>query len=552
MTNNPVAGEYLVIELYPNDINANTFYYKSDGRIGFNYDYDLEYIIIQKENLKSINGNIYPARIYIGKDRENLLVDKFKNFIYKKDSEELYYSLYVPENYNPKLIYPLVVFLHGAGERGYGNQAPLKANKGGVVWAEDDIQSKFPCFILAPQCPQHSSWTTLFNPEDSFSPSIYLEMVYELIQKISEEYNIDQNRIYLTGLSMGGFGTWALAMAHPDTFSALVPICGGGNPNKVSLIKDIPVWAFHAEDDPIVDKEIVRKTINALKQVSEKVIYTEFDSGLLTPPLVPNPHFSWVFAYNDKNMINWLFSQSRRDKYNAILVEPNIYVINDYRFDSMYLIIGSEKALLIDTGIGEGNLKEFINKLTDKPLEVVVLHGHHDHILQADQFEKVYMSEKEKEILPLFGIKKDIKFLPVKEGDKFDLGDRVLEVIELPGHTPGSIALLDRKNRIIFTSDAIGAGHLWLQVPGASPLKKYLETIKKLEGYKKDFDKIYTGHLYHSGNNPLPPDYIDDVRIAVEKVIKGELKGKPYPIGIFGGLFVEYGKVTLVYNPDLL
>lgn len=241
------------------------------------------------------------------------------------------------------------------------------------------------------------------------------------------------------------------------------------------------------------------------------------------------------------------------DNYSSILIEPGIYLITDYNFDSMYLIGGDQKAILLDTGMGTGDLKGFVSKLTDKPIEVVISHGHPDHILQANQFDTVYMSDKDKEIIKILNINIDVSnFINIKEGDRFDLGGRIIEVFELPGHTPGSLVFLDRKNRLLFTGDAIGSGHVWMQVPGCMSVEVYLQSIKKLESMSNLFDKIYTGHLYQIGNKPLPTSYITDMRIITEKVLNGEVQGEPYPYGPFGGLYATYESATLVYNPENL
>lgn len=307
LTSKPTAGRFVIIELNSNDTNASTIYY--DLAKGFNFDYELEYTVIQKVNIKSIEEKILPAGVMIGRNRMNLVVDKFKNYIYQStDGKKLPYSLFVPENYNPNETYPLVVFLHGAGERGFNNQMQLKANEGAVVWASELVQSNNPCFVLAPQCPQESAWTRLFDNKP-FEPSEYLEMVHEVITKLVEEYNINRNRIYLTGLSMGGFGTWALAMAHPETFAALVPICGWGDPEKAELIADIPTWVFTAEDDPVVKVDGVRAIVKALEELGAPVKYTEYEKGVVSPPLALMAQWSWVPAYKNQRMIEWMFSQ---------------------------------------------------------------------------------------------------------------------------------------------------------------------------------------------------------------------------------------------------
>jgi predicted peptidase len=135
-------------------------------------------------------------------------------------------------------------------------------------------------------------------------------MVYELILDIEKKYNnIDKRRIYSTGLSMGGFGTWTINIAHPKVFTAIVPICGGGDPAKANLLVNKPIWAFHSEDDPVVDVAFSRNMVNALKKLGSNVKYTEYDKGVVAPPLAPMAHFSWVPAYNDQDMIEWLFLQ---------------------------------------------------------------------------------------------------------------------------------------------------------------------------------------------------------------------------------------------------
>lgn len=310
LTAKPVPGKYVIIELNANDTNAGTIYYDF-AKGGFNFDYSLEYTVIQRENLKSIDGKIIPAGSFVGRERINLIVDEFKNDIYKKGDKELPYSLFIPNNYDANKSYPLVVFLHGAGERGYANQMPLKANEGAVVWASEMVQSQYPCFVLAPQCPQNSSWTDLWGGKP-FEPTVYLEMVHELILELSKKYNIDKKRIYLTGVSMGGFGTWALAMSHPETFAALVPICGWGDPTKASRIANIPVWVFTAEDDPVVQVEGVRAIVKALQELNAPVKYTEYEKGIVSPPLALMAHWSWVPAYKNQRMIEWLFSQIKK------------------------------------------------------------------------------------------------------------------------------------------------------------------------------------------------------------------------------------------------
>lgn len=310
-TNEAKNGRFVIIELFPEDINAETTYKVTDKYgITTAYDYNLEYTVIQKDNLLSVEGSIIAPKTIVGTYKKNPISDQFISSVYESPlGHKLPYSFFIPENYNPEEEYPLIVFLHGIGARG-NNQMPLKANKGATVWASDEIQSQYPAFVLAPQCPLDSAWTKMFN-NDFFTPTIHLEMVYDLVIKLLEEYNIDVNRIYGTGLSMGGFGIWALSISHPDFFAALVPVCGGADTSKAKYLVDLPIWTFHAEDDPLVDVNLTRNMVRTLKDLGGNIKYTEFEKGVVSPPLVPSAHASWIFAYNNYRMIEWVFSQSR-------------------------------------------------------------------------------------------------------------------------------------------------------------------------------------------------------------------------------------------------
>lgn len=185
----------------------------------------------------------------------------------------------------------------------------ISSNKGAIVWAEDIVQSNHPCFVLAPQCPIDSSWTGVLTDGDPYTPTVYLHMVHELVLELADKFSIDKNRLYCTGLSMGSFGTWAINMAYPDTFAAMVPICGGGDPAKAKLLVDKPICNFHAEDDSLVKVSYSRNIVAALQELGSNIKYTEYARGVVSPPLAPFLHFSWVPAYNNQRMIEWVFNQ---------------------------------------------------------------------------------------------------------------------------------------------------------------------------------------------------------------------------------------------------
>lgn len=239
-------------------------------------------------------------------------LEMFKPFVYEDEFITLPYRLYFPEIENNKK-YPLVVFLHGAGERGNDNIKQITANGGATVWASSQVQQENPCYVLAPQCPENSWWGKYKKDDFVFEANSILYTVMLLINKISYENPIDENRIYITGLSMGGFGTLILLSEFPEKFAAGVAVCGGGDLDKVSKYKDIPIWLFHAEDDPVVPVDFSRKLFEKCRSIGGDVKYTEYQKGLLLSMGI-HPHAAWELAYKDKIMINWLFKQNKKQE----------------------------------------------------------------------------------------------------------------------------------------------------------------------------------------------------------------------------------------------
>ncbi|MBS4219106.1 hypothetical protein KHA96_12340 [Bacillus sp. FJAT-49711] len=241
------------------------------------------------------------------------IAEKFLSFTYKS----MPYRLYVPENYDSNRSYPLVMFLHGGGERGDDNIKHLIAYDGAVIWATPENQEENPAFVLAPQARDGSNGGFGLTRDATINEKIELSRVFEMgddlllaheiLENVIEEYPIDRNRLYITGLSQGGFGTYNLNMLYPDLFAAMVPIAGGGDPEKAELLKYKPIWNFHAEDDEIIPVEYSRNIINSIENVGGKPIYTEYpsDKGY--------NHGSWVPAYQNQEMIDWLFKQVKTE-----------------------------------------------------------------------------------------------------------------------------------------------------------------------------------------------------------------------------------------------
>jgi predicted peptidase len=243
------------------------------------------------------------------------VIDRFQklSFTDPVTGETMGYRLFVPDGYDPATSYPLVLFLHGAGERGSDNEAQLTANEGATIWATPEEQAKHPAFVLAPQsgnAPKTQGWTTIatHGQNDPFRPQKELATAYDILQLVRSQYSVDVRRIYVTGVSQGGFGTYAIAIAHPQEFAALVPVCGGGDPAKLAAIAAVPIWIFHAAKDPTVRVGYSRNSVAALKKAGAHPKYTEYPADAY---FYPSAHFSWTTTYANAEMRDWLFEQSR-------------------------------------------------------------------------------------------------------------------------------------------------------------------------------------------------------------------------------------------------
>ena len=218
-------------------------------------------------------------------------------------------------------------------------------------------------------------------------------------------------------------------------------------------------------------------------------------------------------------------------------------------FVNMFLLEGTEKALLIDAGVSNDDLKGFVRTLTDKPIQLVITHGHGDHTACVNQFDEVYMSGKDVETFasaPEFS-EDSFKFTDLKGGELFDLGGCKIEVIAFPGHTPGSLLLLDYGRQLLFASDSMGSGALWMHMPYCSSVEEYVQEIRRIEKLVEGMDalKLYVGH--HCLMEPKPDkQYITDTRIAAEGIVSGEITGVKAEDSpeYAGALSASYGQMT--------
>lgn len=247
-------------------------------------------------------------------------------------------------------------------------------------------------------------------------------------------------------------------------------------------------------------------------------------------------------------------------------IDPGIWVINDNQQDNIYLVEGEELALVIDTGLGYQNVKSYIETITDKPLVVVNTHAHPDHAGGNHVFEQVHIHKDELETLNYYTsepvmidtFKRFVKqempdhlldkhkaspsMITIDDGFQFDLGNRILEVIHIPGHSPGSIALYDEQSKNMFTGD-MANGHLWLQVKYVTSVKDFLGSIRKLQTYPASVDRLLPGH-----GEPLSPNRLNTLEAAAEKLISGKCMVTPYSSPLGDAISCHHEGVVIVYK----
>lgn len=237
-------------------------------------------------------------------------ITAFSAETYRDDSgNSLKYRLLKPLNYDSTKKYPLVLFLHGSGERGSDNKSQLKWG----VWhfATPEMREKYPAFIVAPQVPENSFWSpidVIYDNTSSYTapmpqkPLKPMRLTMNLLDQLQKRFPIDPKRLYVTGISMGGFGTFDLIERHPNKFAAAVPISGGGDISKAFFLKNMPIWVFHGLKDKLVNPKFSRHMVSAIRIAGGKPGYTEYPDEGHTG--------AWVHAYKNSHLYEWLFSKS--------------------------------------------------------------------------------------------------------------------------------------------------------------------------------------------------------------------------------------------------
>jgi poly(3-hydroxybutyrate) depolymerase len=242
--------------------------------------------------------------------------DKFIFRAHTFNETTLPYRLFIPENYDSSKSYPLVLCLHGSGESGTDNYRQITTNRLATSWADSINQSRNPCFVVAPQCPDNNSWHDFLATANNIIDTLILEL------------NIDTTRLYITGLSMGGFGTWEQIAKTPDRYAAAIPMSGGADTSIIQQMIHIPIWNFHGRVDPIVSVSFSRNIISKLSIFGREVVYTHCNlsdcmgledttilnlinngTDLLYTEYQNGGHEIWDESYNNPLLMEWVFKQ---------------------------------------------------------------------------------------------------------------------------------------------------------------------------------------------------------------------------------------------------
>lgn len=237
---------------------------------------------------------------------------QYEKHWYVQGSDTLPYRVLLPKDYDEKKKYPLIYFLHGAGERGNDNEKQLV--HGAKLFLRDSVRDNYPAIVVFPQCSNNSFWSNVqfsydtatrkrsFIFREAGEPTVSMRLAEGLLLQLLKEYPIDKKKVYVGGLSMGGMGTFEMVRRRPGLFAAAFPICGGGHPATAALMKKTNWWVFHGAKDDVVPPVNSDIMVKALQEAKAKVKYTLYPDA---------NHNSWDPAFAEPELLKWLFAQEK-------------------------------------------------------------------------------------------------------------------------------------------------------------------------------------------------------------------------------------------------
>lgn len=243
------------------------------------------------------------------------VLESFQPQFFIQGTDTLPYRVLLPEGYKPNKKYPLVLFLHGAGERGRNNRSQLV--HGAALFADSTVRKNFPAIVIFPQCAPGSYWSNVniktdekgkrqfnFNPSAQ-DPTKDMRLLMALVQKLPSLYKLETRRMYIGGLSMGAMGTYELLYRTPGIFAAAIAICGGGDPSTAPVLKQAKWKIFHGAKDDVVPPHHSEQMAAALKEAGAEVSLTVYPEA---------NHNSWDPTFAEPNLLPWLFAQKKKKK----------------------------------------------------------------------------------------------------------------------------------------------------------------------------------------------------------------------------------------------
>ena len=238
---------------------------------------------------------------------QDLKLYEKESFVYENDT--LNYRILKPLNYNPNKQYPVHLFLHGSGERGNNNSSQL--THGGMLFLKKENREKYNSWVIFPQCSKNDRWPSLSTDQWNKTinnkitkPNKSLGLVIKLMDEFIEKKQVDKQRIYVSGLSMGGMGTFEILFRRPNMFAAATPICGNGIPQLAKLYADkVPLWIFHGSDDNVVSPKYSLAMAKAIIEAGGSPKMTLYEN---------TGHGSWNNAFAEKNFFKWIHSKSNK------------------------------------------------------------------------------------------------------------------------------------------------------------------------------------------------------------------------------------------------
>ncbi len=236
----------------------------------------------------------------------------FEKKLFIKNNDTLPYRILLPLNYDPSKKYPLILFLHGSGERGNDNEAQLI--HGASLFLRDSIRKNYPAIVVFPQCPTNSYWsnvnivndsikqTRIFNFAASGKPTTAMHLLLKLVSTLQKKYPLQKSQFYIAGLSMGGMGTFEIVRRKQNIFAAAMPICGGANTAIAAKLTKTNWWLFHGEKDNVVNVQYSKDMASAIKNAGGSVKLTVYPEA---------NHNSWDSAFAEDDFMSWMFSNHK-------------------------------------------------------------------------------------------------------------------------------------------------------------------------------------------------------------------------------------------------